>query len=147
MAASLANALLLQQCHDAAIPPARATEGSAGYDLRATEPCTIDPGSRALIKTGWRVAIPHGHYGRIAPRSGLAYRNGIAVMAGVIDEDYRGELKILLLNTGCAAFDIQAGDRIAQLVLERISTPEPCVVERLPDTHRGGAGFGSTGTR
>jgi dUTP pyrophosphatase len=89
--------------------------------------------------------IPHGHYGRVAPRSGLAWKKSIDVGAGVIDEDYRGNVGVILFNFGDEDFVIKQGDRVAQLILEKISTPEVEEVDELPETSRGDGGFGSTG--
>lgn len=126
--------------------PVMATPGSAGYDLSADEDGVIPPGGRALVSTGAVIAVPGGTYGRIAPRSGLALRNGISVGAGVIDSDYRGEIKILLFNHDPSAeFVFQKGDRIAQLVLEKIETPPVIAVHDIDDTSRSVNGFGSTG--
>lgn len=109
----------------------------------ATVPCSGT--RRALVSTGISIAVPAGTYGRVAPRSGLASKHSIDVGAGVIDADYRGEVRILLFNFGDADFHVKAGDRVAQLVLERICTPEVQVVERLEESVRGDGGFGSTG--
>jgi len=127
--------------------PRRATEGSAGYDLFAAEDMKIVPGSRALVSTGIAVKLPPGLYGRVAPRSGLAVKHGIQVGAGVIDADYRGEVKVLLFNQGGEDFKVSTGDRIAQLILERHETPAIQVVTGLSggQTERGSGGFGSTG--
>lgn len=125
--------------------PTRGSEFSAGYDLYSAEDKLVEAHSRMLIKTNIAVAIPTGHYGRVAPRSGLAVKYGISVGAGVIDEDYRGDVGVLLFNHGSVSFHVNVGDRIAQLVLERISTPEVVVVDTLPESTRGDGGFGSTG--
>jgi dUTP pyrophosphatase len=116
--------LLVKRLTEEAVPPTRSTEGAAGYDLCSVENITIEPGKRALVSTGLAVKIPAGHYGRIAPRSGLAVKFGIDVGAGVVDRDYRGPVKLLLKNTGDTPFAIKRGDRVAQMVLEKISTPE-----------------------
>ncbi len=105
----------------------------------------IKAGKRALIKTGVRMSLPFGQYGRIAPRSGLAYKNGIDVLAGVIDADYRGDVGVILLNTGDNDFIIKDGDRIAQIIIEKIDMCELIVVKDLGITDRGEGGFGSTG--
>ena len=125
--------------------PTRSSPFAAGYDLTSTLSTTIPPGKRSLIPTGISIAIPSGHYARIAPRSGLAWRGGLQVGAGVVDEDYRGEVKVLLFNQGSEDVDIKEGDRVAQLILEKISTPDVIEVSELPDTQRGDGGFGSTG--
>jgi dUTP pyrophosphatase len=124
--------------------PKRQTPGSAGYDLATSEDFEILPGQRRLVKTGLRVAVPEGTYGRVAPRSGLAVRYGIQTLAGVVDCDYRGELGVVLINHGSDPFRASRGDRIAQLVLERVETPDVAVVDDLDDTRRGEGGFGST---
>lgn len=131
-----------------ACTPRRATEGSAGYDLFASAELTILPGSRELVSTGISMKMPPGLYGRVAPRSGLAVKHGIQVGAGVIDADYRGEVKVLLFNQGSEEFNVFVGDRIAQLILERHETPAIHVVTGLSggQTERGAGGFGSTGT-
>lgn len=125
--------------------PARASAGAAGYDLFAAADACIIPQGRQLVPTNLAIAVPEGYYARVAPRSGLAWRHGVHVGAGVIDADYRGELKVLLFNLGEITFDVRKGDRIAQLVLERIATPPVVKVESLEDTQRGDGGFGSTG--
>jgi dUTP diphosphatase len=132
----------------AARPPAQAHEGDAGYDLHAAEAVTIDPGERASVGTGIAVAIPEGQAGLVVPRSGLAARHGISVVnaPGLIDSGYRGELRVLLLNTDRAEpFTIEPGDRIAQLVLVAVETPELLEAEELDETVRGAGGFGSSG--
>jgi dUTP pyrophosphatase len=132
----------------AARPPAQAHEGDAGYDLHAAEAVTIAPGERASVGTGIAVAIPAGQAGLVVPRSGLAARHGISVVnaPGLIDSGYRGELRVLLLNTDRAEpFSVEPGDRIAQLVLVDVETPELEEVVELDETARGAGGFGSTG--
>jgi dUTP pyrophosphatase len=132
----------------AARPPTQAHEGDAGYDLHAAEDVTIGPGERASVGTGIAVAIPEGQAGLVIPRSGLAIRHGISVVnaPGLIDSGYRGELRVLLLNTDPSEpFTVEPGDRIAQLVLVRVETDELEEVEELDETLRGAGGFGSTG--
>jgi dUTP pyrophosphatase len=132
----------------AARPPTQAHEGDAGYDLHAAEAATIEPGGRASIGTGIAVAIPDGQAGLVIPRSGLAARHGISVVnaPGLIDSGYRGELRVLLLNTDRSEpFTVEPGDRIAQLVLVRVETEELEEVAELDETARGVGGFGSTG--
>lgn len=143
--AGTADRLGVVLLHEHAKPPLRATPGAAGYDLVAAEPVSVAAGGRAVVRTGIQLAIPIGHYGRIAPRSGLAVRHCVDVAAGVVDGDYRGEVGVVLVNHGAAEFCVRAGDRIAQLILERASTPELEVVISLDDTERGEGGFGSTG--
>lgn len=130
---------------DAAVVPQRMSVSAAGYDLFACERADVPAGGRRLIDTGVAVALPHGSYGRVAPRSGLAVKHGITVGAGVIDADYRGPIKVLLMNHGDFTIKFHQGDRIAQLIIERILTPEVALVDDLDDTGRGDAGFGSTG--
>jgi dUTP pyrophosphatase len=133
---------------EAARAPGRAHDGDAGYDLHAAEPASIGPGERASVGTGVAVAIPAGHAGLVLPRSGLAARHGIALVnaPGLIDAGYRGELRVLLLNTDrLEAFEVAVGDRIAQLVLVRHAAPELVEVEALGESVRGEGGFGSTG--
>jgi dUTP pyrophosphatase len=125
--------------------PRRATPGSAGYDLCCAAPVIVPAGGRALIDTGVAIKLPPGTYGRVAPRSGLAVRHGLSVGAGVIDGDYRGEVKVLLFNHGDGYVALAAGDRIAQLIVETAFTPAVRIVEALDATARGAGGFGSTG--
>lgn len=138
-------ALLIKKLVAHAIAPMRATEHSAGYDLSSAVDAVIPPNGRLAVSTGIAIGLPEGTYGRVAPRSGLAYKFGIDVFAGVIDQDYRGELKAILYNSGDQPFVIKTGDRIAQLVIEVIKTPDVAVVLEIDDTERGSGGFGSTG--
>lgn len=135
--------------HESATAPAKGSVMSAGYDLASAQKVVIEPRCRMLVKTGIAVSVPPGCYGRIAPRSGLALKSGIDVLAGVIDADYRGDVGVILVNLGTAAFQINVGDRIAQLILERIemnaSVQEVPTVTDLGISERGSAGFGSTG--
>lgn len=127
--------------------PERGTAKSAGLDLFLDQDVLVlHPGKRGAASTGIAVAIPEGHYGRLAPRSGLAFKSGIDVLAGVIDEDYTGELKVILLNTDDKSHVYKRGEKIAQLILERITLMEVEEVEDLRDTERGSNGFGSTGS-
>lgn len=137
--------LLFKKLDDGAKLPTRGSEHAAGYDLHSAEDLLLPPYSQVVVSTGLSVAIPEGHYGRIAPRSGLAVQYRINIQGGVIDHDYRGEVKVLLMNHGPATVEIDKGQRIAQLILERISTPEAEWAEELPETTRGIAGFGSSG--
>ena len=127
-----------------AVAPTRGSAGAAGYDLYANEDVTIGEGEFTPVNTGVSVAIPPGYYGRIAPRSGLATKHGIIIGGGVIDEDYRGELKVLM-SCLFGMYEVSRGERIAQLILEKITTPELEIVTSLDDTDRGSDGFGSTG--
>lgn len=134
-----------KRLHENARLPQRSSAMAAGADLFCAEPCTIAPGSRHLIPTGIAIEIPAGYYGRVAPRSGLAVRSGIDVMAGVIDADYRGELRVLVINLGQETVAFEVGDRIAQLIVEYAA---PAVFEwsdELEETARAEGGFGSTG--
>jgi dUTP pyrophosphatase len=128
--------------------PTRAHDGDAGLDLYALQDGALAPGERASVATGIAVEIPPGQAGLVLPRSGLAARHGISVVnaPGLIDSGYRGEIRVLLLNTDHEqAFEISAGARIAQLVLVRVELPTPLEVEVLGETVRGVAGFGSSG--
>ena len=132
----------------AARPPARAHDGDAGYDLHSAEAARLAPGERASIGTGIAVEIPDGCAGLVLPRSGLAARHGIALVnaPGLIDAGYRGEVRVLLINTDRhEPFDVEPGDRIAQLMLVRHEAPEPVEVGSLEASARGAGGFGSTG--
>lgn len=126
--------------------PARATAGSAGYDLCASESTSIPAGCRKIVKTDLSLGIPPRHYGRVAPRSGLSFKFGIDIGAGVIDSDYTGPLGIVMINNGTEPFLVEPGARVAQLLLERVSVPEVVEVEELEATERGAKGFGSTGS-
>jgi dUTP pyrophosphatase len=128
-----------------AVLPTRASKDAAGVDLYSIETVKLSSGKRAAIRTGLSVAIPRGFYGRIAPRSGLALTNGIDVLAGVVDSDYRGEILCVLINHGESELHVGIRDRIAQLIIERIATPEPEWAVELAKTPRGEKGFGSTG--
>jgi len=129
--------------------PAYATPGAAGMDLLAAvaEPVTIPPGSRALIPTGLAIALPVGHELQIRPRSGLALKNGIVLpnSPGTIDEDYRGEVQVIVLNAGTEAFTVERGMRIAQAILAPVTRASWQEVAELPETIRAAGGFGSTG--
>ncbi len=129
--------------------PAYETEHAAGMDLRAavTDPICIPAGGRALIPTGLRIAVPPGHEAQIRPRSGLALKNGITLpnTPGTIDADYRGEVRVILLNLGEEPFTIHRGDRIAQLVVAPVARVQWVPAGRLSDTRRGDGGFGHTG--
>jgi dUTP pyrophosphatase len=129
---------------DATIPT-RGSSGAVGYDLYSVDEVVVSPSQRALVGTGVAVILPMNVYGRVAPRSGLAVKHGIQVGAGVVDPDYRGEIKVVLFNQGDKDFEIKKGDRIAQLVLERCETPDVREIESLDETDRGSGGFGSTG--
>jgi len=128
--------------------PTRAYPGDAGLDLHALQDGALDPGERASVRTGIAVEIPDGEAGLVLPRSGLAARHGIALVnaPGLIDSGYRGEIVVLLLNTDPSVrFEMAGGDRIAQLVLVKVQTPEVVEVEELEVSERGAGGFGSSG--
>lgn len=136
--------------HGAGLPlPAYATPGSAGMDLCAAidAPVTLAPGARTLIPAGFRMALPNGFEAQVRPRSGLAVKNGITVLnsPGTIDSDYRGEVKVCLINHGQDPFMIERGMRIAQMVIQPVTQMHPVTVETLDETERGAGGFGSTG--
>ena len=131
-----------------AVLPTRAHQGDAGLDLYAAQPAHLGPGERWSVATGVAVEIPDGHAGLVLPRSGLARKHGIALVnsPGLIDAGYRGELRVLLLNTDPAeVYRVEAGDRIAQLVVVAVATAEPVEVEALAESARGDGGFGSSG--
>lgn len=129
--------------------PSYETSGAAGMDIRAflKEPVTIEPGQRALVPTGLFMEIPAGFEAQIRARSGLAVRNGIGLVNGIgtIDSDYRGEIKIPLINWGNESFTVNDGDRVAQMIIASYETAEWELSEELSDTERGGGGFGHTG--
>jgi dUTP pyrophosphatase len=139
--------LPMKRLHDGATVPTRAYEGDAGLDLAAGERVELGPGERAAIGTGLVVAIPDGHAGFVQPRSGLAARHGLTVLnsPGLVDAGYRGELKVVLLNTDREeSFVVEPGMRIAQLVVLPVAMPEPREVAELPSTERGERGLGSS---
>lgn len=137
--------LEFKRLHPNAVLPTRGSELSAGLDLYSIEAVSLDPGQRLLVRTGLAVAIPLGFYGRVAPRSGLATKNGLDVLAGVIDADYRGEINCLLINTGAEPIELPAQSKICQLIIEKIATPQAVWADDLASTDRGARGFGSTG--
>lgn len=130
-------------------PPERASDRASGFDLRAAvdEPVSLESGHRALVPTGISIAIPQGFEGQVRPRSGLALRHGITVAnaPGTIDSDYRGEIKVILVNLGPDSFVVQRGERIAQLVITSVPDCSLDVCEDLDETSRGSGGFGSSG--
>jgi dUTP pyrophosphatase len=127
--------------------PAYATAGAAGMDVLAAEDVTLAPGARWPVATGLALAIPHGYEIQVRPRSGLALKHGISVpnAPGTIDSDYRGELKVILINHGQTPFEVRRGDRIAQLVFAPVVQASWLKVDDLDETERGAGGFGSTG--
>jgi dUTP pyrophosphatase len=141
------SALPFKRLRDSATLPVRAYAGDAGLDLAAAERVELAPGARALVRTGLAVAIPEGHAGLVQPRSGLAADHGITIVnaPGLVDSGYRGELKVILLNTDReATFVVEPGMRIAQLMIVAVATPQSIEVSELPDSERGEKGFGSS---
>jgi len=129
--------------------PEYARPGDAGMDVYSTIDCSIAPGARAVIPTGIAIALPEGYVCLVHPRSGLAAKNGISIVntPGTIDSGYRGEIKVILINTDQSeTFEIKRGDRIAQLVFQKFESARFYEVENLPESQRGAGGFGSTGS-
>jgi dUTP pyrophosphatase len=139
--------LQVKLLHEAARLPLRAHAGDAGADLFSVEEVTIPPGGRRDVGTGIALAIPAGYGGFVQPRSGLAFKHGIMVVnsPGLIDAGYRGEVRVALYNSGTEPFAIKRGDRIAQLVIQKVEEPVYTAAEELPETGRGAGGFGSSG--
>ena len=137
--------LLVKLLSNNATLPKRSSSGAAGYDLASAENVIVPAGNRKVVKTDVSIACPPGTYGRVAPRSGLAVKHFINVGAGVIDEDYRGNIGVVLFNHSDKDFEVKCGDRIAQLIIEVIVTPDVIETDILPDTIRGSNGYGSTG--
>ncbi|KAJ3806925.1 dUTP pyrophosphatase [Lentinula lateritia] len=137
--------LLIKRHSEKAKIPSRGSALSAGYDLYSAEKKIVPAHGKALVDTQISIAVPLGHYGRVAPRSGLASKFMIDTGAGVIDADYRGVVFVLLFNLSDKDFEVEEGDRIAQLIIEKIHTPEILEVQDLDETLRGAGGFGSTG--
>lgn len=127
--------------------PVYASAGAAGADLHAAEAVTLPPGGRALVPCGFRMALPDGHEAQVRPRSGLAAKHGVTVLnaPGTIDADYRGEVKVLLVNLGAEAVHLARGERVAQLVIAPVTRARFARVDALDATDRGAGGFGSTG--
>ena len=139
--------LAFRKLRDDAVVPVRAYDGDAGLDLASCERVTLGPGERATVGTGLAVAIPDGYAGFVQPRSGLASRHGITIVnaPGLVDAGYRGELRVVLLNTDAAEpFVVEPGMRIAQLVVMPVASAEPVEVDELPESERGVRGFGSS---
>lgn len=130
-----------------AFEPVKGSAKAAGFDLRSAYDCTVPARGKQLVKTDLQIQVPEGSYGRVAPRSGLAVKNFIDVGAGVVDEDYRGNLGVVLFNHSDAEFEVKKGDRIAQLICEKIFYPELEQLDSLDKTERGEGGFGSTGLK
>ena len=144
----MTEVLITRLPHADGLPlPARATPGSAGYDIASAEHGSLAPMERKLFRTGFAIAVPEGFECQIRPRSGLALRHGISLpnTPATIDSDYRGELMIMLVNLGAEAFEVTRGMRIAQMVIARVEQATFRAVDQLPGTHRGEGGFGSTG--
>jgi dUTP diphosphatase len=140
----MTDSLKFKKLHPAAKLPTRGSQHAAGLDLCSIEDTTISAGRRAVVRTGLSVAIPLGFYGRVAPRSGLAVDHGIDVLAGVIDGDYRGEILCILINHSEVQVHLEAGRRIAQLIIESIIIPQPEWVDKLDETERDSRRFGSS---
>ena len=139
--------LKIKKLNPKAFLPVKGSEHAAGYDLFSIDDTMVPAKGKLLISTGIAMAIPIGNYGRVAPRSGLAVKNFIDVGAGVIDADYRGEVKVLLFNLGSNDFKVNVGDRIAQLIIEKYTRTDIEEVQDLDATVRGDGGFGSTGVK
>eukprot|EP00276_Gloeochaete_wittrockiana_P004170 CAMPEP_0184661914 /NCGR_PEP_ID=MMETSP0308-20130426/40779_1 /TAXON_ID=38269 /ORGANISM="Gloeochaete witrockiana, Strain SAG 46.84" /LENGTH=152 /DNA_ID=CAMNT_0027103571 /DNA_START=219 /DNA_END=677 /DNA_ORIENTATION=+ len=139
------STLRVKRINEKAVLPKRGSTDAAGYDLSSAEDCIVPKRGKQLVKTGLKIAVPKEHYGRVAPRSGLAVKHFIDTGAGVIDSDYRGEVGVVLFNHSDQDFEIKTGDRIAQLILEKISTFDVEEVGDLDSTERGAGGYGSTG--
>lgn len=137
--------LQVKKLSEFAIMPTRGSKYAAGFDLSSAYDIVVPKRGKAIVKTDLSIAIPPETYARIAPRSGLAVKNFIDVGAGVVDYDYRGNVGVVLFNHSEDDFQVKRGDRIAQLILERICMAEAVEVEELADTERGAGGFGSTG--
>jgi dUTP pyrophosphatase len=137
--------LNVKKVKENAIIPEYSHEGDAGFDLHSCVDCCLEQGQRMLISTGISMAIPRGYVGLIWPRSGLSYKKGVDVLAGVIDMGFRGEIGVVLLNTGYDDLVIKSGDRIAQMLIQPVETTDICEVEDLDETSRSDGCFGSTG--
>lgn len=137
--------LRVKKLSEHATIPKRGSAGAAGYDLSSAEDCVVPARGKVVVKTDLAIKVPKGTYGRVAPRSGLAVKNFIDTGAGVVDEDYRGNLGVVLFNHSDVDFPVKKGDRVAQLVLEKIATPDIVEVDELDATDRGANGYGSTG--
>jgi deoxyuridine 5'-triphosphate nucleotidohydrolase len=142
---AMSSLLSFKRLDPGATLPTRGSALSAGLDISSIEEVSIEPNQRALARTGLAVDIPEGYYGRLAPRSGLATQNGLDVLAGVIDADYRGEIRCLLYNTGDEVINLPAQSKICQLIIEKIITPTAVWADEISNTDRGSGGFGSTG--
>ncbi len=141
------SSIKVKKLHELARLPLRGSVHAIGADLCCVEAFNLKPLERKLVPTGLAVEIPAGFYGRVAPRSGLAVKQGIDTLAGVIDSDYRGEVRVLLINFNDEAVNFEAGERVAQLIIEKAEALDYKWAEELTDTSRGAGGFGSTGTK
>lgn len=139
------NTIHIQLLHREATAPTQGSSGAAGFDLYSIVDLELPPQEWRAIDTGVALAIPEGYYGKIESRSGLAFREGITAIAGVIDSDYRDAIKVILLNNSFRGFRVRKGDRIGQIVFLKHESPELVVVQELNSTERGTGGFGSTG--
>ncbi|KAJ0086531.1 hypothetical protein Patl1_09125 [Pistacia atlantica] len=142
---NISSLLRVKKLSEKAVLPSRGSPFAAGYDLSSATETKVPARGKALVPTDLSIAIPEGTYARVAPRSGLAWKHSMDVGAGVIDADYRGPVGVILFNHSDVDFEVKAGDRIAQLIIEKIMTPDVLVVEDLDSTLRGEGGFGSTG--
>ena len=140
------NELPVKITDAAAVLPSRSSASAAGLDLYSCEDVLLSPGRVITVRTGISIEIPAGCAGLVWPRSGMAAKHGIDTMAGVIDSDYRGEVKVVLTNHGTEAYRIKAGDRIAQLIIQKYEALNPVKADTLSDTSRGSGGFGSSGS-
>ncbi|KAI8437654.1 hypothetical protein MSG28_011905 [Choristoneura fumiferana] len=147
MPSEVQTTLKFTRLSEHAFPPVKGSDKAAGFDLKSAYDYVIPARGKGLVKTDLQIELPSGCYGRVAPRSGLAVKNFIDVGAGVIDEDYRGNVGVVLFNHGDQDFNVAKGDRIAQLICERIFYPDLVEVASLSETKRADGGFGSTGTQ
>ncbi|KAJ8709137.1 hypothetical protein PYW07_008963 [Mythimna separata] len=145
MSSGLETELKFTRLSDNAFPPIKGSEKAAGFDLKSAYDYVVPARGKELVKTDLQIELPSGCYGRVAPRSGLAVKNFIDVGAGVIDEDYRGNVGVVIFNHSDKDFEVKKGDRIAQLICERIYYPVLKEVTNLSETKRAEGGFGSTG--
>ena len=137
--------ICVKKLSEPATIPTRGSESAAGWDLYASQECVVPARGKALVSTDIAIAVPVGYYGRVAPRSGMAWKKHTDIGAGVIDSDYRGPIGVVLFNHADEVLQIKTGDRVAQLIIEQISTAPLTEVENLDDTVRGEDGYGSTG--
>jgi|SRR3989344_1838313 len=137
----------VKKIHSDAVIPDYAKDGDAGFDLHSLEEKILAAGEKAVIKTGIKIEIPNGYFGSIRDRSGLAAKNALHCLAGVVDSGYRGEIGIVMINLGKDEFKINRGDRIAQMLIQKVERVEIEEVEELSESFRGESGFGSTGLK